>query len=229
MDFPTTRWTEMAGATLHGDVAARQALANLCARYYEPVRQFIAWHGRAAQAADLTQSFFLYVLEQGVVKRADKLRGKFRTFLLTVLKRFLLHEDRAANAGKRGGGVELVALDDPNTPEPAIAPEEVTDFDRQWAVALMNAAVAQVGAEIVRERSADALDVLKHFLGTAQEPGTYETAANLLGMSLSAVKTEIMRWRRRLGELVRLEVARTVSAPHELREEIAYLRRILLE
>jgi RNA polymerase sigma-70 factor (ECF subfamily) len=225
MDFPTTRWTQVAAATLHGEAAGREALEMLCQKYYQPVQQFIAWR-RGPGSEDLTQAFFLYFLEQGLTHRADRLRGKFRTFLLSVLRRFLSHHDRAASAEKRGGDVMFATLDD----EDAIAdPQDVSDFDRKWALALMEAALSRVAAEIESAGGRAALDVLRHFLGGSQLPLTYEEAAVALGLSVTATKQQVLRWRRRLGEIVRIEVGRTVSAPHEVREELAYLQRVLLE
>jgi DNA-directed RNA polymerase specialized sigma24 family protein len=226
MNFPTTRWTQVAAATLHGDPAGRVALETLCERYYPPVREFIAWRrGANGEADDLTQAFFLYFLEQGLTHRADRLRGKFRTFLLAVLRRFLSHHDRAVTAEKRGAEFDHIPVEEADLPE---GEAEVSAFDREWALALMQTALARVGTEIEAARGPEGLEMLRHFLGGSQEPPTYETAAARLGLSLTATKQEILRWRRRLGEIVRGEVSRTVSAPHETHEEIAYLRRVLL-
>jgi RNA polymerase sigma-70 factor (ECF subfamily) len=226
MNFPTTRWTQVVAATLHGDVGGRQALEALCQKYYQPVRQFIAWRrGAASECDDLAQSFFLYFLDHGLTHRADRLRGKFRTFLLSVLRRFLSHHDRAAAAEKRGGELIFAPLEEEDA---AAEPQEITEFDRKWALALMDAALARVAAEIEAARGAPALETLRHFLGGSQQSRTYEEAAAELGLSLTACKQEVLRWRRRLGEIVRAEVGRTVSAPHEVREEIAYLQRVLL-
>src|SRR5690348_4382972 len=90
MEFPTTRWSGVAAATLHGNAAGREALEDLCRSYYEPVRSFITWR-RGGECEDLTQEFFLYFIERGLSHRADRARGKFRTFLLAVLKDFLSH------------------------------------------------------------------------------------------------------------------------------------------
>src|SRR5687767_8797705 len=132
MEFPTTRWTQVAVATLHGDSNGRAALDTLCERYYLPVRHFISWRrGPGGEADDFTQAFFLYFLQQGLTHRADRLRGKFRTFLLATLRRFLSHHDRAANAEKRGGSAPRIAVDE----EELTASEgDVHAFDREWAL-----------------------------------------------------------------------------------------------
>lgn len=226
MDFPTTQWTQIAAASLNGE--GRGAMDALCRAYYAPVRRFVEWRRGRQDADDITQAFFLHIMENGIVRNADRLRGRFRTFLLTVLSRFLSHYDRALQAEKRGGIIEILPLDDIDT-EPDVDAEAASQFDREWAVTVMDSAAVRVGEEIRRDRGSDAFDVLRRFLGIGQEPQTYETAASLLGLSLPAVKSEIMRWRRRLGEIVRSEVGRTVSTPQEVEEEIAHLRRVLLE
>jgi RNA polymerase sigma-70 factor (ECF subfamily) len=227
MDFPSTRWSSVAAATLHGDPAGREALENLCRRYYQPVRSFIAWRrGGSGECDDLTQEFFLYFMEQGLTHRADRERGKFRTFLLSVLRRFLSHHDRAAAAEKRGAAFDHVELDNE---EPAPSGDEISQFDREWARALMHAAIARAAAEIEEARGIAALEVLRLFFGGSGQQPTYEEAAARLGISVTAAKQDVLRWRRRLGDIIRLEVCRTVSAPHEVREEMAYLQQALLD
>ena len=171
-------------------------MEELCRAYYAPVRRFVEWRRGRQDAEDITQAFFLHILEQGIVRHADRLRGRFRTFLLTVLSRFLIHHDRALSAEKRGGKIDFLPLSEAEA-DSCASPEDMTRFDREWAVAVMDAAAERVGDEIQRDRGPEAIDVLRRFLGIGQEPQTYETAATLLGISHSAVKTEIMRWRRR--------------------------------
>ena len=115
--FPETSWTLIAAATLHGDLEGRSALENLCARCYLPVRSFIIWNGRhACEADDHTQAFFLHLCEKAIMQRADKERGKFSTFMISVLKNFLSHQDRANATQKRGGGILVMALDEAEDP-----------------------------------------------------------------------------------------------------------------
>lgn len=227
--FPDTSWTQLAIATLHGDHEGRSALDRLCMRYYEPVRLFILWSGYAvADGEDLTQEFFQHVCEKGILQRADQAKGKFRTFVIAVLKRFLSHAGRAETAQKRGGKVVLVSLEEASEVAEGGAEQGTLSFDREWALTVMDGALTRVVDEIREARGEEALDTLRLFLSAQQTAPSYETAAAMLGMGLSAVKVEVMRWRRRLGELVRAEVARTVSAPHEIEEELAYLRRALM-
>jgi DNA-directed RNA polymerase specialized sigma24 family protein len=227
--FPETPWSLLAVATIHGDDAGQRAMESLCRLYYEPVKGFILWNGRpAADADDLTQGFFLHVCEKSVMRRADQERGKFRTFMISVLKHFLSHADRAVAAQKRGGNAEVVALEAVNDLADMNGAEMVERFDKAWAVALMDAALARLAQEMTDARGAKGLETLRLFLSDARAAPSYEEAALKLGMSVAAVKMEVMRWRRRLRELVRAEINRTVSAPHEAEEEFAYLRRLLM-
>lgn len=227
MPFPVTQWTVLAQATLHGDEAGREALNRLCQTYWEPVRQSVLRRGWTPhEAEDLTQSFFMHLLERGLLRRADRERGRFRAFLKTILHRFLLHELERRGAARRGGGraevdvgcvAEQLALD----------PETDVEFDRRWARAAMQAALDRVLEECVDRRQRDAAGVIAPFLGGSGELPTYEVAAARLGLGLAAFKTEVLHWRRRLREQLRAEVRRTIATPHEFEEEFNYLRQLL--
>ena len=227
MAFPLTEWTEISRATLHGDPAGRAALEALYLRYRQPVLAFIRHRGAVEQEVeDVAQSFFLHVMETSVLHRADRTQGTFRTFLLTVLKRFLVDRQRSAAAAKRGGGVLPQPLEDAAE---LAAPQglEAQAFDREWAVSVMQAALDRVAAEVDAAHGVETWEVLKHFLTTGAAQPTGRTAAEMLEVNENSLKKRIHLWRRRLGECVRIEVRRTVSAPHEVEEEISYLRRLL--
>ena len=226
--FPETHWTLIANATLNGDGEGRKALTRLCERYYVPVRKFILWTGRSdAEADDLTQAFFLHLCEKGIVHQADRLRGRFRSFVISVLKHFLSHHDRRAAAVKRGGEIEIIPLE-PEIHDAEAAGEDRAQFDRQWAITLMERSLAAVFAELAQARGDAPAEILKQFLSMQQAAPTYEAAAAKLGITEGAMKMEVLRWRRRLGEQVRREIAITVSSPHEIEEELQYLRELLL-
>src|SRR5437588_4079337 len=113
MDFPSTMWSDIAVATLSGDTRAAQALENFCQRYREPVRQFIRLRGwDESGAEDLTHEFFLHLMQQSSLKRADRTRGRFRSFLLGALARFLHDERDRRHALKRGSGQKPDSLDE---------------------------------------------------------------------------------------------------------------------
>ena len=225
--FPNTEWTRLAEATLHGEASGRAALERLCRAYWEPVRMYALFRGWTREdAEDLTQSFFLYLMENSVLRRVERDRGKFRAFLQGVLNHFLLTERDRRLRQKRGGGQAHVNVEDAE--EELAAPTGQADyFDRQWAAALMKSSVTNLRAECVERRGESAADVLMSFAGGGGEALSYAEAAARLACTEAAFKTEVLTWRRRLRDLLRAEVRRTVSAPHEVDEEMSYLRQLL--
>ena len=228
--FPSTHWSLLARATLDGESQGRAALDELCRRYWSPLRQFIRLRGCAeAEAEDLTQEFLLHVLEHATLHKADRVRGKFRTFLLGALVRFLGDERDRRQALKRGGGathISLATAEEASTSQPAA---DAGIFDREWAVTILENALRQVRQEFASGGDVNRFEVLQHFLpGTLQVP-SYEDAAAQLAMSLPAFKSEVHRLRQRFRTIVRQEVASTVSAPHELDEEVDYLGNVLMD
>ncbi|MCX6855338.1 MAG: hypothetical protein NTV80_10585 [Verrucomicrobia bacterium] len=225
--FPDTQWTELAHASLHGNTLGREALEQLCRAYWEPVRQCIVQRGwAAADAQDLTQDFFVFVMEKGVLHRVERERGKFRCFLQGVLHNFLRDERDHRHAAKRGGGMEPSELD----VAALAAPEHDNSsaiFDRAWARALMKTALQLVANECRAKRGDSAFDTLSVFLGAEGKPMTYEDAAARLSLGLGAFKSEVMLWRGKLRDYLRSEVRKTVSAPHEVEEELGYMRQLL--
>lgn len=234
MQFPTTRWDELALATLHGDTAARRALDEFCQRYREPVNRFIRWKGYSeAEADDLTQDFFLNFVATRSWRRADPRQGKFRTFLLGALSHRLAKARAHQQRRKRGGGAAIVSLDDARTAAgeegglPAVAPAEVTHFDREWAVGVLSAALAATRAAYAAQEKQRHYEALKCFLTAQRETPAYEAVAAGLGLSLAAVKSEIHRLRQALRNALHREIARTVSDPRQVAAELRYLRDVL--
>ena len=234
MYFPTTHWSVLAKATLSGETAARAALDDLCQRYWMPVNQFIQLRGyHGTEAEDITQDFFLHVCQHATLQRADRARGRFRSFLLGALVRFLGDERDRRNALKRGGGQAHVSLDAAD--EPAIetadrsSPQETAMFDRAWAESILSSVLKQIRERFTEAGRAKDFAVLKQFLPGSNDPPSYEVASQQLGLTLAAFTSEVHRLRQSLREAVRSEVASTVSAPHEIDEEMAYLHRVLAD
>lgn len=228
--FPNTRWTELAQATLHGDEAGRAALEALCRNYWDPVRQFILQRGWPRdEAPDLAQSFFLFLMEKGMLHRAEREKGRFRSFLQGVLNNFLLTERDRRRALKRGSGQEHAELDEETEGAAAASLESRAgeEFDRQWALAVMRTALRKVSAECLALRGEGPLEVISVFIGGQGEMMPQEVAAEKLGMPVTTFRAEIHLWRRKLREHLRAEVRRTVSAPHEVEAEMSYLRQLL--
>lgn len=232
MAFPTTRWTLLAEATLHGDAAGREALARMCEKYRRPVEMFLASHGHDSyEVEDRTQEFFLRWLKSRAWKRADRMRGKFRNFMLGAVRHMIAHEAEKNAAMKRGGGIADVRLDeeDFDLELPSADSGAVHAFDRAWALALISNTIAMLRSEHEARGKAAEFEVLRQFLPGSEVPPSLEDAAARMGLKVIACKSALHRLRERFRELLRTEVAKTVSAPHEIEEELQYLRSLLLE
>lgn len=230
--FPTTHWSLLAKASLDGNTEGRKALEELCRRYWEPVRQFIRNRGVSeAEAQDLTQDFILHVLEKSVFSRADRLQGRFRSFLLGALVRFLSDKADRRDALKRGGGVPHISFDsdDPTARVPSASNQDASVFDREWALTILETAFDRVRHEYSAAARDGAFVVLKSFLPGATKPPSYEQAARQMGVTVAAFKSEVYRMRQRFRSVLREEVAQTVSAPHEIDAEIAHLQQVLMD
>jgi DNA-directed RNA polymerase specialized sigma24 family protein len=234
VQFPTTHWSLLAKATLNGDSQGRRALEDLCRRYWSPAYQFIRSRGvPEPEAEDLAQDFMVHLIEKSTFTRADRLRGRFRSFLLGSLVRFLGDKADARKALKRGGGVEHVffseAQEVPGSGQAEVTADAGLVFDREWAVTVLEAALDRLREEFANAQRGEIFTTLKLFLPGATEPPTYETCAAQLGVSVSSLKSEIHRVRRRFRVLVRDEIAQTVSAPHEIESEMSHLQRVLMD
>jgi RNA polymerase sigma-70 factor (ECF subfamily) len=218
----------LAVATLHGDETARQALDELCKRYWQPVYAVVRSREPSSDAArDQTQSFFLHLLEKSTLRRADPARGRFRTFLLTVLWRFLRDERKKAAAEKRGGLLEECALDDVENEVSAEGSPIADLLDREWALSTMERALDAVKKEMIASRGEEIWNVLRRFLPGSAEAPAMSVAAEALNVTEAGARTEVHRLRNRCREALRKELMSTVSTPDELDDEIAYLGRIL--
>jgi DNA-directed RNA polymerase specialized sigma24 family protein len=230
MDFPTTHWSQLALATLHGGSDASAALGEFYRRYREPVRFFILRRGAAPdRAEDLTHDFFVHLMEKSTLGRADATRGKFRTFLLGSLVRFLGDVHDRANAAKRGHGATPLSLDaEANAwAEPTVPAAAAAEFDREWALSVLALALQRLEQDHADRGEAAKFAALRDYLpGVAASPPYDETAAHL-GISLAAFKSEVHRLRQRFRAGIRVELARTVSSPMEIDTELAYLGQVL--
>lgn len=231
MEFPATQWSLLALATLNGDSAGRDALADFYSRYREPVVAFIRRRGIPADdVEDLAQEFFVHLMEKATLRRADATRGRFRSFLLGALVRFLAQARERRQAVKRGGRAPPVSLDatEGTGAEPAVLPVDQQAYDRDWAVGLLRHALAAIEEEY-RKRGREAeFEIFRAYLpGTTEAPPPYDSAAKRAGLGLGAFKTEVHRMRERLREILRREVAATVSSPEEVEDEVMYLGQVL--
>jgi RNA polymerase sigma-70 factor (ECF subfamily) len=221
-------WTEIAAATLHGDSGAARALESFYQQYRQPVRQFIVMKGFSdSDAEDLLHEFFLELLRDSTLRKADRTRGKFRSFLLGAAARFLHDERVRRRAQKRGGGVAADPIEDHLADPALLTRTDETEFDRAWALNLVESAFYQVESEFAKKGLQDRFRILKRFLPGGGSPATYHDGAAEMGVSEAYIKVEIHRLRSRFRELLRQRVLATVSRPHELDEEMRYLAQVL--
>ncbi len=233
--FAPTHWTVVLRA--RGDAPeAREALSQLCEAYWTPVFRFLRSEGRDEETArDLTQEFFARLLAGRGLAAVDPARGRFRSYLLGAVKHFLRDQRLRQNRLKRGGSVAPESLEAPNgdttaprleVPDPAGFPPD-TLFDRAWAMAVMDRALAALGAEFDHAGKTAQFDTLKPWL-VGEAPGFSQAqAAQALGLNEGAVKVAIHRLRRRFRDLVRVELAQTVGSLEEVDGELRYLVEVL--
>lgn len=228
-NFPTTRWSCVVSAGAADAVRARDSLEELCTAYWYPTYVYIRRRGYdAEQARDLTQDFFVRLLEKGVLSEADPNRGRFRSFLRTVCAHFLANRSDWARAQKRGGGRTFLPLDASDAEaryglelSSSLTPEKI--FDRSWALTLLGRVLDRLGREYDEAGKAATFQALRGMLAGEPELGSYAELATRLGATEGAVRVAAHRLRRRYGELLRSEIAATLAEPAEVDGEIREL------
>jgi RNA polymerase sigma factor (sigma-70 family) len=232
--FNTTRWTMvLACAEEDSSATAQAALASLFQIYWYPLYAYVRRRGYGEQdAEDLVQGFCLHLQQKHALAKADRERGKFRTFLLSSLQNFLANEWERANAQKRGGGRELIRLDAEEAdaryrlePSHSATPEML--FEKRWAHALLEQTLADLRADFITRGKERLFNGLSSFLTSDLRETSYQSAADQLGLPLSAIKTTVHRLRRDYREKLREEIGRTVASPEEVDDELRYLRKVL--
>lgn len=233
VQFATTHWSAVLEAGRADSPRAREALEELCRRYWYPLYAHARRFGHTPHAAeDLTQEFFARLLERNYLSIAERRRGKFRWFLLSAFKGFLANEWDRARARKRGGGQAAIPLD-ALLAENRLA-REMSDvrsadllFDRRWAMTLLESARTNLRREYADQGKLQRFERLEGCLPGDCRGETYAKIGAALGMTEGAVKVEVSRMKRRYAELLRNEVAGTVANPTEIEEELRYLIEVL--
>jgi RNA polymerase sigma-70 factor (ECF subfamily) len=228
--FHTTRWT-LVMASAHDQSQTGRAAFALCQIYWYPLYAFARRRGHSPpDAQDLTQGFFLHLLEHRARSQVDRRKGKFRSFLLACFQNYLSVETQRARAIKRGGQGEFISLDLETAEtryrlEPADYLTAETIFEARWALTLLEYAKTILRQEYIARGKESVFDTLKAFVGImkSEHEDSYEEAAKALGVGVGTVKTLIHRLRKRYLVMVHEEVARTVSKPAEIEDEISAL------
>jgi len=224
--FGHTNWFTVRKAGSPPSPESEAARADVCQTYWYPIYFYVRGLGHSPEdSQDLTQEFFARLVHKNYLQSADREKGKFRSFLLTILKRFLADEWDRSRRLKRGGGQETVSLDGGDTEfrrrnEPAeeMTPEKI--FERRWAGALMGQVLGRLEKECVEAGKTEVFQELRPFLSGEEEKIPCAEAAQKLGISESNVKVTVHRLRQRYRDLLRAEIARTAATPEEVEEEI---------
>lgn len=231
--FATTHWSIVAQSALTDVPEAADALAKLCEMYWPPIYSFVRRRGYApADAKDLTQAFFEVFLRTKAYARTDPLHGKFRSFLLVSVRNFLSDNWDRDRAVKRGGDFQFVSLDQEAAEafyDAANASDSTAEhlFELRWAKRLTAGALNSLREELQAEGKLTLFEQLKSFLTGGSVIPSYDEASARTALPRATVKTHVHRLRQRYREIVRHEIARTVSAPHEIDEELRYLCNVL--
>ena len=225
--FPTTRWTLVVAAGDSDRKEARSAMVSLCENYWYPLYAYLRRCGHPRdRAQDLTQEFFIRVLEGRYLDRADPEKGRFRSFLLTSLKFFVADEADRDRAHKRGGGavvpLEFSSAEERYQREPAHHDTPERMFERRWALSVLDRVVERLRHEFVQHGRSEHFERLKLFL-LGQSDAPYAALAREMKTSEGAVKVAVHRLRKRYRELFRQEIADTVADPAEVESELRFL------
>lgn len=224
-EFQSTQWSVVLAAKEEATAPAHQALSALCQTYWYPLFAFARRQGYEQEVAqDLTQSFFVTILERDFFKNVEPENGRFRHFLLAAFRKHLAHQYRTAKAQKRGGGVLHLSLDFEsaearyqNEPVSNVTPEQ--HFDRQWALTLFENTLQLLSDECEQDGKSDLFVQLKESLDGVQKVSHAEVAQQL-GTTEGALRVAISRLRKRFGQLFRQQIAQTVAEAGEVDEEI---------
>jgi DNA-directed RNA polymerase specialized sigma24 family protein len=229
--FQSTLWSQVRAAGRNEAAESTEALEALCRNYWQPIYAFLRRCGHEAQTAeDLTQGFFLYVLQEDLLKKADQERGRFRSFLLGSLKFFVSNEQARARSLKRGGRATFIPIDaEASRTIPLLTqltPERV--FERKWALAVLARAMARLQAEYGRAGAEQEFAALQPYI-TGEPEDHLSDLALRLGKAQSATRVMMFRIRNRFRRLIREVIADTLLDPSQVEAELEELQRALRE
>ncbi|MBI4658229.1 MAG: sigma-70 family RNA polymerase sigma factor [Verrucomicrobia bacterium] len=201
--FATTHWSVVLAAGDRTAPYSSEALEKLCRAYWYPLYAYVRRRGyEPHDAQDLTQEFFARLLERNYLGRADRERGKFRSFLLAALNYFLADEWDKAKAQKRGGTHTVLSLDDNEVekryrlePASGLTPEKI--FERRWALTLLDQALDRLRKEMAAAGKAQQFQLLKIFLASETAPGDYESVGSQMNMNAGQVAMMVHRLRQK--------------------------------
>jgi len=227
--FATTHWSVVLAAGSPESARYHEALDALCRTYWFPLYAYLRRRGHyAPQAEDYVQGFFTYLLEKPSLHRVDPQFGKFRSFLLAMLKHFLTDERDRIQAQKRGGGRKILSLDFGTAESQyAIEPSHHMSadkvFERHWALTVLNRTMDRLKTELASGNKQNLFTILRVYLTQEENSVPYRDVATKLGMTEGAIKGAVYRLRKRYRELLCEEIAQTVAAKDQVEQEISDL------
>lgn len=221
--FRTTRWSVVLAAQGKASGDAVQSLEALCRQYWPPLYAYVRQRGHAEHdAQDLTQAFFTRFLEKQWLTAADRERGRFRSFLLMTLKRFLANEWDRSQTQKRGGGIQIISMDaaEPmSLPDPSAKSAESL-FERRWALTLLEAVMRRLRQEHESAGRLAEYERLKPCLTAERGSIDYEALAADLNLQPASARSTVHRLRKRFREIFREEVSGTVANAADVEDEM---------
>jgi RNA polymerase sigma-70 factor (ECF subfamily) len=227
--FATTHWSVVLAAGSPESTRYKEALETLCRTYWFPIYVYLRRKGYSAnKAEDQTQGFFTHMIEMHDLRQADPDRGRFRSFLLSMLKHFMADQWDWSQAQKRGGGKQTLSLDFADAearyklePSHQLSPDKL--FEKSWALTVLAQTMARLKAESSDTRRQMLFENLKAHLAGQSDTVPYRELATKLHMTEGAVKVAVHRLRQRYRELLREHIAQTVSGPEQIEDEIRAL------
>ena len=231
--FPSTCWSRVLGQPEDSRASQEPDLEALSRTYWRPVFGYIRtkWGVTQDEALDATQDFFVWMLETGLVDKADRQRGRFRAFLKAALRNFLIDRDRRRNSQKRGGSRVHLSLDferdDAPTIELAAGPGSTPEavLDTMWRTQLLERATASLEAELQLHGKAVYFAVFRDYYLQADENLDYKRVAERYDLTATNVSNYLMYTKKRYKVHLRAAVMETVRSPDDLEQELEWLFR----
>jgi RNA polymerase sigma factor (sigma-70 family) len=231
--FATTHWSVVLAAKDGQTPESFAALEKLCRTYWYPLYAHIRRRGYSeSEAQDLTQELFKRLLEKQFLSGLLREGGRFRSFLLTALQRFLVENWERSRAQKRGGGQPLISIDaqtaeDRYQLEPRDERTPETLYDYRWAMALLDQVLSRLELEFSESGKEELFDLLRTYMVEGAAEMSYAEGAERLGMTEDALRKAVQRLRNRYRELFRQEISQTLANPTEVEEELRYLQAVM--
>jgi len=227
--FFTTQWTRVIAAQGESETS-RQALGDLCQSYYAPVVAFLRKEGRSDDSArELAHSFFAWLLSRDALATLEPSRSRFRSYLLGALKHFIGHDREKSSAQKRGNQMTHLPIQPSTDTSPGLDPPEQLalppdqEFDRQWALHLINQALTIIESEWHDEGKVEEFANLRPLLDGNASHGALATLATETGLNENTLRSQLHRLRRAFRQQLKSLISPTVSTSHDVSDELQTL------